>query len=159
MSEIKITLNPSDIKSEVDMRTAYIGVEATKADDQHDYRRVAMTSMDLTFFDSAYHEAAANIRTSLRRYSPAIGTDNIALKMPGNYDNNLNGAVQEALTAYYVNYILYKWLSMTLPQVAEGYANTAQSELLSARTMLASRLAPTRTAPTEVTEESTLNFE
>ncbi len=156
---ITISFSPSDIKQMVDIRSAYIGVKATKADGQRNYEHVATTTMDLAFFNIAYHEAAVNVRTALRRYSPAIVTNGIQLNLPANYDTNLNGAVQEAIAAYIANYVLYKWLTMVLPQMAEEYLNTAQSELTSARTMLATRLVPKRTAPSAISDTKTVNFE
>lgn len=156
---IEISFSPSDIKQMVDVRSAYIGVKATKADSQHNYEHVATTTMDYAFFNIAYHEAAVNVRTALRRYSPAIVNKGIQLNMPANYDTNLNGAVQEAIAAYFANYVLYKWLAMVLPQMAEEYMNTAQAELASARTMLTTRLAPKRTEPSALTDTKTVNFE
>ncbi len=156
---VTISITPSDIKQMVDVRSAYIGVKAAKADGQRDYGHVATTSMDIAFFNIAYNEAAANVCTVLRRYSPDFVATGISLNMPNNYDTKLNDAVQKAIVAYIANYILYKWLTMVLPQTAEEYMNTAQTELASARTMLTTRLAPKRTAPTALTDTKTVYFE
>lgn len=158
-TEQKIKISHDSITNRVDIQTAYISAKLMEADPDA-YSRISTAATDSVFLVPAMEVARTNILAATRRYATSINAvagDNteyeiIRLYTPGNFDTTQLSGLTNALQKYYVSYVLYKWLLVTQPNIAEIYGKEAEQQLAMARILLAKRTPPTYTSPLTIIE-------
>lgn len=149
-----LDIDAYDILDLLKVQTAYLGAKILQADGNA-YERISMTDGNIDFVRPAMDSATSVLCNALKRYAPKMDDGTLSLIVPTNLLSVNQASTENAIKLFYVSYVMYKWLAITNPAMAENYMNEATMHLTTARNMLAKRKAPTYSAPTEETETAT----
>lgn len=159
--EVKINLGKNDIYTEVSKLTSMIGKKRQSGNASDMYIRISASDTDRMVLEPFFSEATSIIASELRMYVTSVKGENItsdtissdpfeiALDLPTTFNKDaLTISLRASMRSYLVNFIIAKWLEITLPNEAQVYANTAQMALESIRAKICARNKPTYTKPT-----------
>lgn len=134
---VNIQVSKQRVMDEVAKTTAYIGSKSVSDQDPGAYDRIATTDANREQLDRYWMEACSgasllldhwmvSVTSQVLTHHPELGNDYRAvLSMPTNWPSQYQTTLHEALTSYMVNYIVSKWLLVTMPTQAEAYAALA----------------------------------
>lgn len=151
---INIQVSKQRVMDEVAKTTAYIGSKAVSEQDPGAYDRIATTDANREQLDRYWMEACSgasllldhwmvNVTSQVLTHHPELGNDYRAtLSMPTNWPSQYQTTLHEALISYMVNYIVSKWLLITMPTLAEAYAALASGSAGQVAQILLTRKRP-----------------
>lgn len=151
---INIQVSKARVMDEVAKTTAYIGKKAASAEDPGTFERVATIDANREQLDRYWMEACSgasllldhwmtSVASQVLTHHPELDKDYIAtLSMPTNWPIQYQPTLHEALMSYLVNYIVSKWLLITLPSQAEAYASLASGSAGQVEQILLTRKRP-----------------
>ena len=149
MKILRIHISKAQTLHDVAMTTAY---QAVKNDDAaHLYDRVAVVGADLSLLETYWHDCCAHVDHVFQEYrkrptscqppSPPQDDDfHALLHMPGNWDDTLSSSVKTSLYAFFVAYMLERWMTLVWPETSASHAAQANQHLGQVRCCLEARI-------------------
>ena len=153
--KISISANKIRVYDEVAKVTSYVGAKQVVAD-ATSYERIFTTDADRQLLEQYWVEACSFATESMKRFLDsvvsqqmsshvAIGNDyTIILNVSSQFNTSLSDSMEASLLAFFVNYIVAKWLELTSKESSESYASTATSMLNDIKIKLHYKDAPKR---------------
>lgn len=158
--EVKIDLGRNDIYTEVSKLTSIVGKKRQDANSPNMYIRVSASDTDRMVFEPFFSEAISALVSEVRLYTKSVvGEDvtaddisknnfEITFDLPLTFNSSsMTNSIRASMRSFFVNYIMAKWLEITLPNEVQPYANAAQSALENIRAKISTRNRPTYTKP------------
>lgn len=158
--DVSIDLGRNDIYTEVAKLTSIVGKKRQDANSPNTYMRVSASDTDFMVFEPYFSEAISALVSEVRLYTKKVegedvtATDisksnfKITFDLPQTFNTSaMTNSIRASMRTFFVNYIMAKWLEVTLPNDAQPYANAAQSALENIRAKISTRNRPTYTKP------------
>ena len=132
MPPLRIHISKSQTLHTVAMTTAY---QAVKNDDAaHLYDRVAVVRADHSLLETFWSDCCAIVGHILQEYrqqstsypsssAPQDDDFHALLLMPENWDDTLSSSVMTSLQAFFVAYMVERWLTLVWPEVSTNHAS------------------------------------
>lgn len=158
--EVTINLGRDDIYTEVSKITSIVGKKRQDANSPNMYIRVSASGTDRMVFEPFFSEAISLLVSEVRLYTKSVqGEDvtansistspfEITFDLPLTFNSSsMTNSIRASMRSFFINYIMAKWLEITLPNEVQPYANAAQSALENIRAKISTRNRPTYTKP------------
>jgi len=142
---LRITVQRSDVFTEVNKTCGYIGVRYITKDGGSLYDAVSSDRYTQEMLLRFWNEACASVVTAGKEFvSSASGVDSSALvigyTLSDAYNTSMDGSIRQLVFSYIVWYILFKWLEVCgLSELSQSYGQTAQLFLKQLDDMLYTR--------------------
>lgn len=144
-TSITISVIRSDVYTEVEKATDYIGAKLIDGDENARDRIVAGDS-DLSNLGRFWTEAANQInerfKAMLMNSADSTTSHQFTLEVSKSYDTALNGSVQSLLQSYFIAFIIGQWFRFANKGESANYFMEAEDLLTSAERLLYSRKKP-----------------
>lgn len=158
--EVVINLGRDDIYTEVSKITSIVGKKRQDANSPNMYIRVSASDTDRMVFEPFFSEAISLLVSEVRLYTKSVqGEDvtansistssfEITFDLPQTFNSSsMTNSIRASMRSFFVNYIIAKWLEITLPNEVQPYTNAAQRALENIRAKISTRNRPTYTKP------------
>lgn len=147
MKPLSIHISKPQTLQAVEMTTAY---QAVKNEDAvHLYDRVAVVKADHSLLETFWYDCCAIVDNVLKEYHrhtpcapPYVPQDDdfhAHLLMPGNWDDTLSSSVVTSLQAFFVAYMVGRWMALVWPEATNCHAAQATTHLNQAKHCLEAR--------------------
>ena len=159
MTDVTLTVIKADVYDEVAKTTSYLGVKHQASGDEGSidhYEQVFTTDADQLMLERFFGEAESVVNDKLKTWidettshahSTGVAANDkyeVKLKMPTNYDTELDDSVEASLFSYFSNYIVAKWCEISSPADSEKHGATAAVMLDDVIRKLRHRVRPCR---------------
>lgn len=139
---VTITITKADVRDEVSRTTAYEGAHGGAFDNTFAKKE------DAEMLERYWKEGTSILTDVWKKYIEDTNHNDdkyeVVLTMPGNFDDNMIGMMEDSAFAYLCNYIVGKWMEMISSDKSALYITTASQSLLELKRAMLHRKSPIR---------------
>ena len=147
MKKLELTIQKSDILSDVSLASAYAGVKGGTGETGY-YERVSTTDTDAELLGRFWSDMCGVVFSRFREFitSSATGNDRFTLEMTlsGSYDESLTPSVKGDILSAVTAGVIARWFRYSLPARSAEWEAEAEELLKRAHGKLCTRRPPSR---------------